>query len=394
MNCYQRKSCRRPTHWALVASLLCAGVLAQDDPTPTPVRPISPWGAEWFPNVPLVTHEGKSVRFFDDLIKDKAVVINFIYTSCPDACPLETAKLREVQTILGDRVGKDTFFYSITIDPARDTPEMLKEYAKKYQAGPGWLFLTGKESDIILLRKKLGLYIDEIQDQSSDHNLSLVIGNQAMGRWKKSSPFDNSYYLADQIGGWLHNYKMAPADRNYADAPKLRNISKGESLFRTRCAVCHIIGREDGVVRPGPNLLGVTQRREPEWLARWLAEPDKMLAEKDPIAMELFGAFNGLPMPNMQLGPKDVEALMRYLDTESRRVAQATPSGMSSPSNGKVPDKCCLKKTEGLDVTENPTVAGNDAPARRGTSWTIALISIGLGLALGLLNFVLGRRRI
>src|SRR5262245_27302386 len=70
------------------------------------------WGADYFPNVELTTHEGKSVRFFDDLIAGKVVMINFIYTSCPDACPLETARLAEVQDVLGERVGRDVFFYS------------------------------------------------------------------------------------------------------------------------------------------------------------------------------------------------------------------------------------------------------------------------------------------
>ncbi len=83
------------------------------------------WGASYFPNVPLVTHEGKSVRFFDDLIKDKVVLINFVYTSCEDSCPLETARLAVVQRILGDRVGRDVFMYSITVDPETDTPEVL-----------------------------------------------------------------------------------------------------------------------------------------------------------------------------------------------------------------------------------------------------------------------------
>lgn len=83
------------------------------------------WGANYFPNVTLVTQDGKSVRFFDDLLKDKVVVIYFMYTSCEDTCPLETAQLVRVQRILGDRVGKDVFMYSITIDPKHDTPEVL-----------------------------------------------------------------------------------------------------------------------------------------------------------------------------------------------------------------------------------------------------------------------------
>ena len=92
----------------------------------------APWGADYFPNVELTTHEGKKVRFFDDLIEDKIVAINFIYTTCPDTCPLETAQLLRVQEILGERLGKDVFFYSITIDPDVDTPPVLKEYRERF----------------------------------------------------------------------------------------------------------------------------------------------------------------------------------------------------------------------------------------------------------------------
>ena len=101
----------------------------------------SPWGEDYFPNIELTTQDGEDVRFFDDLIKDKIVAINFIYTSCPDSCPLETAQLVTVQNILGDRVGKDVFFYSISIDPETDTPEVLKAYREKF--GANWTFLTG-----------------------------------------------------------------------------------------------------------------------------------------------------------------------------------------------------------------------------------------------------------
>jgi cytochrome c2 len=71
---------------------------------------------------------------------------------------------------------------------------------------------------------------------------------------------------------------------NYADAPQLQVASMGENLFRTRCAVCHTIGDGNDRIVGGPDLLDVTQRREREWLARWLANPAKMLAEKDPVA--------------------------------------------------------------------------------------------------------------
>ena len=95
------------------------------------------WGAEYFPNVPLITQDGKKVRFYDDLLKGKAVVINAIYTHCTDRCPLSTARLAQVQRLLGDRVGNEIFFYSLSIDPERDTPEVLKAYAEKFHVGPG-----------------------------------------------------------------------------------------------------------------------------------------------------------------------------------------------------------------------------------------------------------------
>src|SRR6267143_7104103 len=116
-----------------------------------------PWGPQYFPNVPLTTQDGTVVHLYDDLLKGKAVVINVVYTRCTASCPLETAKLAQVQRLLGDRVGKDVFFYSISIDPEHDTPEVLMAYARRFHVGPGWLFLTGKHEDIQLLSKKLGL---------------------------------------------------------------------------------------------------------------------------------------------------------------------------------------------------------------------------------------------
>jgi len=252
------------------------------------------------------------------------VAINFIYTTCPDSCPLETARMAKVQKLLGDRVGQDIFMYSITIDPEHDTPEVLAKYAERYDAGPGWWFLTGREPDITLLRRKLGLYIEEIQDGSNNHNLSLIIGNQTTGKWLKRSPFENPFILAKEIGTWLTGWKAPPEETlDYADAPEVRQISQGEYLFRTRCSTCHTIGRGQDGLAPGlegPDLLGVTKRRDREWLARWIAVPDQMLEEGDPIALGLYAKYNEVPMPNMRLSETDVRDLLAYLSSESNRV--------------------------------------------------------------------------
>jgi len=279
----------------------------------------SPWGANYFPNVPLITHEGKTVNFFDDLIKDRIVAINFIYTHCPDTCPLETAQLVQVQKILGDRLGKDVFFYSISIDPENDTPSVLKEYRERFKAR--WTFLTGKKSDIIQLRRKLGLYVEEIQDGSNNHNVNMIIGNQATGRWMKRAPFENPYVLADQIGNWLTGWKAPPRGDNYANAPELRSIPRGEQIYRTRCATCHSLTGNELAGALGPDLLGVTQRREMDWLLNWLKAPDQMLKNKDPIAMALYKQYNNLAMPNMRLNKEEVLALLDYIDDEMQRVA-------------------------------------------------------------------------
>ena len=115
---------------ALVLAMCAGAALMAVDAAPAEAQNAR-WGANYFPNVTLTTQDNRKVRFYDDLIKGKIVAVNLIYTSCTYACPLETARLAQVQRLLGDRMGKDVFFYSITIDPAFDTPAVLKEYAAR-----------------------------------------------------------------------------------------------------------------------------------------------------------------------------------------------------------------------------------------------------------------------
>ena len=138
-----------------------------------------------FPNITLTTHEGKKVKFYDDLIKDKIVIINFMYVKCDGICPGTTANLVKVQKLLGDRVGKDIFMYSITLKPKEDTPRTLNEYAKAYKAGPGWLFLTGDPDDIELLRRKLGFIDrDPVRDANKLNHVNMLRwGNEPYTLW-------------------------------------------------------------------------------------------------------------------------------------------------------------------------------------------------------------------
>jgi protein SCO1/2 len=285
------------------------------------------WGASYFPNIALTRHDGVQQRFFDDLILNKVVVINFMYTTCKDACPMETARLLDVQRLLGDRLGKDVFMYSISIDPANDTAEVLAAYREKWGAKKGWNFYTGSKEEIDGLRKKLGVYSPEMDPSNklSEHNLNLVVGNQRTGRWMKRSPFENPYVIATQVGTWLTNWSLPPEEqRPYDQAPELRQMGPGEDLFRTRCSSCHQIGGgdtwADGTQRVGPDLYNVTRVRDPAWLRRWLSEPDRMLEEGDPIATAMLRQYRGIAMPNLRLTAVDVENLIRFLDEESARI--------------------------------------------------------------------------
>lgn len=265
-------------------------------------------GERYFPNVSLTTQDGRQVRFYDDLVKGKAVAVNIIYTSCTDVCPLETARLAEVQRLIGAHAGKDLHFYSITIDPARDTPQVLKAYARKFKADPDWLFLTGKKEDIQLLTSKLGLSRASDAISKDGHASSLMLGSDATGQWMRNSAVDNPAFLAATMANFFGWDDVVPT-ADYARATPLA-IGKARFLFDSKCASCHTIGGGD---RIGPDLAGVATRRSPAWLARYLKEPDKVLAEGDPAAQALFERYNKVNMPNLNLGTEDVSALLAYL---------------------------------------------------------------------------------
>jgi len=277
-------------------------------------------GVDYFTNTPLVNQDGETLRFYDDVIKGKVVSINFMFTSCGDSCPLETAKLRKVQQQLGEHAGKDVYMYSITVDPDRDTPAALKAYMQKFNIGPGWQFLTGKKEDIDLIRKKLGMYTENEQELS-DHQINFVLGNEATGQWLKRTPFDLPETLVSVLLGRLQQHKLAlsatTARPSYAQSRALPPARPGEDLFNTRCTACHTIGQGDKL---GPDLLGVVSKRDRQWLIRWLLEPDIMLKEKDPLAMALYTQYGNVPMPNVKLAPQQALDLIQFMEVETRRV--------------------------------------------------------------------------
>jgi protein SCO1 len=210
-------------------------------------------------------------------------------------------------------VGKDIFFYSISIDPERDTPAELKAYAEKFHAGPSWLFLTGKPEDIELISKKLGLYSPNFGRDG--HAPDLMVGNVPAGQWMRNAATDNPRFLAIMIGDFLSNWKnqQPGATKNYTQATAL-HLDKGQYIFATQCAACHSVGHGDKI---GPDLLGVTKVRDRAWLARFIAAPDKVLDGKDPIAMALYDKYKQVNMPNLRLGTADVDTLISFLEAQT-----------------------------------------------------------------------------
>ncbi len=139
----------------------------------------------YFPNVPLVTHHGKRVRFYDDLLKDKIVAINMMYADCDGICPTITMNLVKAHKLLRARVGRDIFIYSITVRPEEDTPEKLKDYAEMHGTGSNWSFLTGEADDVELLRRTLG-FVDlnpNVDADKAQHSGVVRYGNEPLSLW-------------------------------------------------------------------------------------------------------------------------------------------------------------------------------------------------------------------
>jgi protein SCO1/2 len=164
-------------------------------------RSTRPRSAREFPNVLLRTHEDRPVRFYDDLIKGKTVLITFMYATCEGVCPGTAANLRKVQQRMGPRAGRDVFLYSITIKPTEDTPQALKRYADMHGAGPGWLFLTGGPENIELLRRTLGFVDpDPVAARDASSHIGVVLyGNEPLDRWAACPALSNPDLIYESV---------------------------------------------------------------------------------------------------------------------------------------------------------------------------------------------------
>ncbi len=151
---------------------------------------------KYFTDSELYTQDGRKVRFYSDVLKGRTVVMNTIYTNCADACPIITQAMNAVRAKLGPAFGKDVFFITLSTDPVRDTPQLMKQYAAKQSADvPGWLFLTGKKADIERVLKRIGQW----SEVAESHSTQLIAWNFKTDRGRKMIPNMPPEAMAAQI---------------------------------------------------------------------------------------------------------------------------------------------------------------------------------------------------
>ena len=200
------KSFQHPYTWAMLTLvLLIACTVHAQEPT-APPQTVVPNTQEnnaqrYFTDTVLINQNGERMRFYTDLMKDKTVIIDTFFATCQASCLPMNRNLAQIQEGLGDRLGKDVNIVSISVDPGVDTPALLKAYAKKLNAKPGWYFLTGDKESIELILKKLGQFVDD----KNDHLNIFLIGNNRTGLWKKAFGLAKSEELMKVVESVLND---------------------------------------------------------------------------------------------------------------------------------------------------------------------------------------------
>jgi cytochrome oxidase Cu insertion factor (SCO1/SenC/PrrC family) len=215
---------------AVIIASTCAAAFAQQQPQPTqpqpqqqqsspqqqPAKPSAPKAPasvqaaplagqspaqKWFSDVELVDQDGRRHRLYSDLLKGKTVIVNAFFATCKGVCAPMSQNLQRVQEAFRERVGKDLYIISITVDPETDTPAMLKDYAKKFGAAPGRFFVTGKKENVDWALFKLGQYVE----QKEAHTSIFIVGNEATGLWKKLHGMANIAELVKSVESVLND---------------------------------------------------------------------------------------------------------------------------------------------------------------------------------------------
>lgn len=143
----------------------------------------------------LVDRSARPTKFRQDAIGDRIVAISFVYTSCTTVCPMITSVFADLQQQLGERLGRDVWLVSLSIDPATDTPQRLAEYAARFGAKPGWLWLTGDKQQMTQVLKGLGAYTPDF----TSHPPMVLVGDGRTGRWVRFNGLPSAQQLVPEL---------------------------------------------------------------------------------------------------------------------------------------------------------------------------------------------------
>ena len=184
----------------LVLVLLSSTGYAQDSATTVRIQSDEASSEEkarkFFTDTEVIDQNGNKLRFYSDVLKDRVVLINFIFTNCQDYCPMVTQKLIQARGQMVESVKDDIWFVSISVDPDRDTPEAMKEFASKQKVDESrWIFLTGNKQNLDFIVKRLGQYSQDVEA----HSTLMLAGNTRTRHWTRVMPMAMPPDIARQM---------------------------------------------------------------------------------------------------------------------------------------------------------------------------------------------------
>ena len=181
--------------------LFLTNVASAQQPDTAPTDSTQSAAHKYFTDTVLINQNGEKMRFYTDLLQGKTVIIDTFFSTCKTACLPMTQNLKRIQEAFGERLGKDVYILSVTVDSEMDTPAQLKAFADKFHALPGWYFLTGTKENVDFVLRKLGQYVDNKQD----HLTVFIIGNERTGLWKKAYGLATSDELIKVVNSVLND---------------------------------------------------------------------------------------------------------------------------------------------------------------------------------------------
>ena len=179
----------------VIISLLAAGALIAVLPNSPPIAPPVASSKVKLLNPELRDQNGTPVHFASDIVGDRIMALNFIYTDCNTACPVASAIFSKLQNRLGEKLTQDVRMVSLSINPGTDTPERLKAYAERFHASPEWVWLTGQKAQVDALLKGLGVY----RADYTNHASVILVGDPSRDVWMRFNGFSSPDDIAARI---------------------------------------------------------------------------------------------------------------------------------------------------------------------------------------------------